>query len=159
MKAIDPAPQDAKEINEFTWRDGNRWIHGVPSNFYIEPDGTSVEIEFQAAKTRNPFQTAYILSSPTPSVAKKRGRKVTLIKNWDGIKIKVMEGLVRAKFTDHPELAEWLIATGDAELREDNTWHDQFWGNCTCYDRKHFFRTGRNELGKILMQIRNELQA
>jgi len=159
MKAYDPPPEDAKEINEFTWRDGQRWIHGVPSNFYIEPDGTSVEMEFQAAKTKNPFEKKYIFSSPTPGVAKQRGKEVTLLKNWDGIKVKVMEGLVRQKFNDHPELAAWLLATGEAILREDNTWHDQYWGNCTCYERKHFYRIGENHLGKILMKIRKELNA
>lgn len=154
--ALDP-PINHKVIDEFSWRKGSSWIHSPLSNFYIEPDGTCVEVEFQMAKTKNPFEKKYIKSAPTPTLAKKRGRQVTLIRNWDNIKIKVMEGLVRAKFNDHPELAAWLLATGSAELIEGNTWHDQFWGNCTCYEQNHFDRIGENNLGKILMKVRGEL--
>jgi predicted NAD-dependent protein-ADP-ribosyltransferase YbiA (DUF1768 family) len=60
-----------------------------------------------------------------------------------------MEELVRRKFAD-PELAEKLLATGDEELVEGNTWNDRFWGVCR--------GEGRNELGKILMRVRAELR-
>lgn len=33
-----------------------------------------------------------------------------------------MEELVRAKFTQNPDLADKLLATGDAHLEEGNTW-------------------------------------
>jgi predicted NAD-dependent protein-ADP-ribosyltransferase YbiA (DUF1768 family) len=56
----------------------------------------------------------------------------------------------RAKFTQNPVLREKLIATGDAELIEhtkrDNVWGDGGDGS------------GKNELGKILMQVRDELK-
>ena len=42
------------------------------------------------------------------------------------------------------------MATGDAELVEGNTWNDTYWGVCN--------GVGHNHLGKILMQVRQELQ-
>ena len=64
-----------------------------------------------------------------------------------------MLNLVRAKFTPGSKLAEWLLATGEAELSEGNTWGDEYWGVN--------LRTGKglNKLGKILMMVREELRA
>jgi hypothetical protein len=79
-------------------------------------------------------------------------------------KIAVMKYLIRQKFTI-PELAIMLISTGDAELIEGNTWHDNFWGRCRC--RGAFGNCpritsaegpeGLNWLGKVLMETRREL--
>ena len=46
-----------------------------------------------------------------------------------------------------------LLATGGEELIEGNWWHDNFFGVCTCgpCDGK-----GKNNLGKILMRVREE---
>jgi hypothetical protein len=60
-----------------------------------------------------------------------------------------MYGLILGKFQD-PELKTKLLATGDAELIEGNWWGDVYWGVCN--------GEGRNELGKILMQVRDELR-
>jgi glycerol-1-phosphate dehydrogenase [NAD(P)+] len=53
------------------------------------------------------------------------------------------------------KLREKLIATGDEYLEEGTLWHDNEWGNCRCANCTHI--TGRNKLGKILMQVRDEL--
>ena len=63
------------------------------------------------------------------------------------IKLKVMEELLRIKFSDG-KLSSMLIDTGDVELIEFNDWGDRFYGVCR--------GVGRNELGKILMKIREE---
>ncbi len=55
-----------------------------------------------------------------------------------------------AKFTQHSDLGEQLLATGDAELIEGNTWNDTEWGICN--------GIGDNKLGKILMRIRKILK-
>jgi ribA/ribD-fused uncharacterized protein len=89
-----------------------------------------------------------IRSALTPGKAKRLGRKVTLRANWELIKIDVMLDLVRQKFQD-PDLAWMLINTGDAELIEGNHWGDKFWGVCN--------GEGENHLGKILMQVRDEI--
>lgn len=63
-----------------------------------------------------------------------------------------MEEIVRAKFSQHPELEERLLATGDRKLVEGNPWNDTFQGVDV--------RTGKgqNHLGEILMKIRDELK-
>jgi predicted NAD-dependent protein-ADP-ribosyltransferase YbiA (DUF1768 family) len=50
-----------------------------------------------------------------------------------------------------PKLRELLIATGDEEIREGNTWGDTYWGIC--------HGIGFNHLGEIIMKIRTELNA
>jgi len=62
-----------------------------------------------------------------------------------------MEKLVRIKF-QNPEMREKLLATGDVEIEEGNTWGDTFWG----VDLET--GEGENRMGKILMKIRSELK-
>ncbi len=109
----------------------------------------TVEHAFQAAKTDDRLERERMASLPTPGAAKRAGRKVALRPDWERVKVGIMEELVRRKFAD-PDLAGKLLATGDEELIEGNTWNDRFWGVCR--------GTGRNQLGKILMRVRAELR-
>ena len=86
-----------------------------------------------------------------PGKSKGMGRRVKLRPDWEEVKVGIMEEIVRAKFTQHPELAARLLATGEMVLAEGNTWGDTFWG----VD----LRTGQgeNHLGRILMKVRGEL--
>lgn len=70
----------------------------------------------------------------------------------------VMYECLRRKFSpiNHAGLADLLLDTRDAYLCEGNTWHDQTWGSCQCL--KHSLEPGRNLLGRLLMDIRAELQ-
>ena len=54
-----------------------------------------------------------------------------------------------------PELRQKLLDTGDAYLIEGTTWHDNYWGICTC-DRCG--GRGQNKLGQLLMEIRKEIR-
>lgn len=110
----------------------------------------SSEHAYQAAKSLDPVDRKRIAALPTPSAAKKAGAALKLRPNWDSEKFKVMEAVVRDKFTRHADLRAKLLATGDAELIEGNTWGDRTWG---VYEGK-----GENRLGKILMKIRVELR-
>lgn len=164
-RAVIPPPK-VPLIDTFTWREGRDTIHGPPSNFWIEPDGTCVEAEFQWEKIRstgkvNPWKLKAMLPRmhANPGIAKKIGRTFDMsaqeIEHWESIRLDVMLDLVRRKAHDHPEFREWLIATEDAKLVEGNWWHDQFWGSCQC--QQHFYRHGANHLGRILMGIRDAL--
>lgn len=82
-------------------------------------------------------------------------KKSNLPKDLDEIPYDFMNDILHAKFSVS-ELAEKLIATGDAYLEEGNHWHDNRWGKCTC--EKCSAKEGQNWLGKILMGIRTELQ-
>jgi predicted NAD-dependent protein-ADP-ribosyltransferase YbiA (DUF1768 family) len=62
----------------------------------------------------------------------------------------VMRRAVRAKFDAHADIREILLATGDEELIEETT-QDTYWGCGTN-------RTGKNMLGKILVEIREALR-
>ena len=115
----------------------------------------SVEAAYQAAKTLDMEFRQKVRDCGDDSVAvkklgKKVGKTVRQRPCWDeDFKLKVMGDLVRQKFSD-PELGGRLLATGDQELEEGNWWGDRFWGVCK--------GEGRNELGKLLMQVREELK-
>ena len=89
----------------------------------------------------------------TPGAVKHLGQKAQVRKDWDTKKLEVMIWALREKFK-YPELAEMLLSTGNQELIEGNWWHDVFWGVCSC---EKCGNKGKNHLGKMLMQVREEL--
>lgn len=130
------------------------------SNFLMVPvlyEGVwwkSVEHAYQAAKTTDPVWKQRIADAYTPGAAKKLGRQAPLKVFWDINKDRIMEDIVRSKFTNNPELKAKLIATNPHELIEGNWWGDIYWGVCN--------GVGENKLGKILMKVRagaNDTQA
>ena len=120
------------------------------SNFFVEKNGRSNEHYFQAAKATNLDDCVYVLEAATPSEAKRRGRRIPLRTGWDQGRRRVMDKLLRRKFTD-PALRRALLETGDRLLVEGNTWCDTFWGVCNC--PRHSGR-GENQLGQALMVLR-----
>jgi ribA/ribD-fused uncharacterized protein len=133
--------------------------YGEFSNFSphgFELDGAfwpTVEHYFQAQKFPGTEHAETIRLAEKPAVAKRlgRSRKVTLRPDWDQVKDDVMRRAVRRKFESHPELRDLLLSTGDEELVE-NAPGDYYWG---CGKTG----TGRNMLGKILMEVRASLGA
>lgn len=115
----------------------------------------SVEAAYQAAKTldlrfRQKVRECGEDSAAVKKLGKKVGKSVTQWPCWDEeFKLKVMGDLVRQKFSN-PALADLLLATGEQELEEGNWWGDRFWGVCK--------GEGRNELGKLLMAVREEVK-
>lgn len=135
-------------ITSFT---GNyRWL----SNFApakVTLDGEvypTVEHAYVAAKTLDPLVRKLVQEQATPGMAKRLGRKLSLRPDWDEVKLKVMEDLLRQKFRDST-YAMQLRRTGDMPIVEGNTWGDTFWGVC--------HGVGENHLGRLLMQLRSEL--
>ncbi len=128
------------------------------SNFHSAPvtwDGRTYknnEAAFQSAKTLDPAERD-AFTELAGVIAKRKGRKVQLRPDWEDVKDALMEEIVRAKFTQNPDLSAKLLATGDAPLLEGNSWHDAYWG----VDAKTL--KGKNRLGLILMKIRGELRA
>jgi ribA/ribD-fused uncharacterized protein len=110
------------------------------------------EHAYQAAKSLDPADRRRIATLPTPAEAKRAGRALPNIRaDWEQAKFDVMERVVRDKFTRNVELREKLLATGDAELIEGNTWGDRVWG---VYEGQ-----GENHLGRILMKVRAQLRS
>ena len=139
---------------EFT----NFYEDGPPVT-YKSLEWRTAEHAFQAAKFKpgsRPF--AAILAATTPRDALTIGKQphdlTTLTFNswdeWDAKKDKVMKDIVKAKFEQNINLREMLLGTYPHPLIE-NSPIDSYWG-CGA-DGK-----GKNMLGKILMEVREEIR-
>lgn len=126
------------------------------SNFYpaeVSYEGINYptsEHAYQAAKSTN-IQERLAISKLTAGEAKRAGKQIrNMRKDWSEVRVLVMEEIVRDKFYRHPELKDKLLATGGQHLAEENYWGDRFWGTVD--------GCGQNNLGKILMKVRDEMK-
>lgn len=118
--------------------DGKYW---KTSEHYFQAQkfaGTEHEEEVRLAKT------------PKEAAAKGRERHRPLRADWEEIKDEVMRRAVTRKFETHSGIRKTLLETGEEELIE-KTSGDYYWGCGTA-------GTGKNMLGKILMEIRARLR-
>jgi hypothetical protein len=106
---------------------------------------------FQSQKFVGTDYEDYIIQLGTPAKTAKEGKRrdFPLRPDWETVKEEVMLTGLRAKFSD-PVLAKRLLATGNKELIE-NSPYDFYWG-CGANG------TGKNRLGVLLMQVREELK-
>lgn len=111
----------------------------------------TLEHAFQASKTNDLTARLNIRNATTAREAKKLGRTVTLIQDWDQKRLDVMASLIKQKFTEHVDLKFRLLLTGNKDLIQGNTRKDTFWGQ----DQNG---VGENHLGKILMNLRTQLR-
>ena len=128
--------------------------HAYLSNFHYAPfeaDGLlwpTVEHYFQAKKAISSSEWVKFSKLEAPWEAKLLGKSIQLRPDWESVKIKVMKDALRYKFTQHTDLREKLLATGDEVLHEDSP-TDKVWG---------WRNNGLDLLGKCLMEIRQELR-
>ena len=139
---------DEKKIGGFVAE--YRWL----SNFYlcrVEWEGrvySSAEAAYQSGKY--PAAERDVFTTLDPDPAKKLSRmKPYDTAAWEARKERTMREVVTAKFSQNPELAAKLLATGDRLLEETNWWGDKIWGV--------FQGEGENQLGKLLMDVRARL--
>jgi ribA/ribD-fused uncharacterized protein len=92
-----------------------------------------------------------VCKKPGEAAAMGRSRKLPLRRDWESVKEAVMLDALRAKFTQHDDLKAILLGTGDAKLVE-HTANDSYWGDGGD-------GSGKNRLGQLLMQVREELRA
>ena len=111
----------------------------------------TVEHAYQALKATNKEDHDLVMNSKSPSEAKRWGRTIKIRDDWEEVKDSIMRDLVKSKFDQNPGQARMLIQTGNAELLEGNTWGDTHFGVCSKTG------VGENVLGKILMNVRKEL--
>ena len=119
-----------------------------------EQEWATVEHYYQAHKfqgTKFEYLMAEIQAAATPELAAKIGRdpKHQPHPEWDLNKCAVMYRAIWRKFSDRLEIQQILVETGSAEIIEDSP-VDHFWG---CGSD----RSGQNQLGRILMQVRSQL--
>lgn len=121
----------------------------------IERDGVwwpTTEHYFQAQKFGDASYREQIRNASTPKRAAELGRSraMPLRTDWEEVKEEIMYQAVRTKFETHPALKTLLLSTGTEEIIE-NAPGDYYWG---CGKEG----TGKNRLGHILMQVREELR-
>lgn len=157
----------ARQVNKlhaFTDRDGFIWFYDdhnshtfFLSNFYpckIRLWGMEfrcAEAAFQAAKFANHpklfQQFAHLKGEEAWKFARQQSYQQRA--DWYQARELVMREILKAKFEQNPDLAELLLATGDAYLVE-HTKKDAFWADGG--DGK-----GKNRLGHLLMELRGKL--
>lgn len=125
------------------------------SNFYPSPvvyedvEYPSSEHAYQAAKSLSHNTRTQVLQL-TAGQSKKWGRTILLRDDWEDVKYAVMQDIVNRKFAPPKVSLRFSLAmTHPHELIEGNWWGDTYWGVCK--------GVGQNNLGKILMTIRNEI--
>lgn len=136
--------------------------YGAFSNLFkreIEFEGerfATSEHAYQAGKARKKAVRDWILSAPTPSLVAMAAHGLytwDIKSDWSKMKVDRMRDVLRAKFTQHEDLRELLLSTGEARLvevgRVDNI-VNRTWGEVN--------GKGKNLLGNLLMEIRTELQ-
>jgi ribA/ribD-fused uncharacterized protein len=126
-----------------------RWL----SNFYR----TNVQFEGEIYPTsENAYQGAKVHPSQRnifkfcdPGKSKRLPKTLGIREDWDLVKVSIMEIILRNKFYPNSPLAIKLQSTGNCKIIEGNSWNDTFWGVCK--------GIGENNLGKLLMNIRDDL--
>lgn len=110
---------------------------------------------FQSVKFLDSEYQEKVRLAETPAIAKRLGgsRQHQIHSDWNSRRIEVMETCLKAKFTQHSDLKELLLSTKDAILIEDSP-KDNFWGIA----KKKDGSLGDNMLGKLLMELREELK-
>lgn len=108
----------------------------------------TVEHYYQAQKYPGTENAKLIRQAETPLKARKIGQNRSLSPraDWDTVKESVMQEAIAAKFAQHRQIRELLIATGDAELVHESS-GDLFWGRSK-------ESNGENRLGVIIMEVR-----
>lgn len=148
-------------MTEIKFYRANEKPYGVFSNLFrrvVTFDGRAfptAEHAYQFGKPRKPEVREWLMAAPSPSLLAMAAHGLY---SWDiapgwstGRRARMLE-VVRAKFSQHPDLAEILVGTGGARLVEAATFDNAVnrrWGEVN--------GVGQNWLGLILMQIRTEL--
>jgi ribA/ribD-fused uncharacterized protein len=141
-------------INEFQgdYRFLSNFFIGAPLRVMGMTFQTS-EHMYQALKTTDPAEVRAVMSCQTPGEVKRLGRTLTIRPDWDSVKDRAMELCTGYKFAANPDLLEKLMATGNTYLLEGNTWHDNYWGACSCERCESV--DSYNKLGYTLMRYRD----
>ncbi|MFJ3631700.1 NADAR domain-containing protein [Streptomyces sp. NPDC090112] len=130
----------------FTLRDD----HDAPFT-YEGRDYPTVSHAYWALSAADPADHDRIRVAATADRARELAGAAARRADWSGVRLAVMAGLLRAKFDQHPRLADVLLATGDAPILHIGTSEAPFW-------RDGGTRGGRNWSGRLLELVRSELR-
>ncbi|MCA1457602.1 NADAR family protein [Bradyrhizobium sp. BRP22] len=147
--------------DEIRFYRANEKPYGPFSNLYkceVKFEGKTyptAEHAYQAGKAVKPAVRDWILSAPTPALAAMAAHGLytwDVVPDWATIKFDRMRKVLKAKFSQHANLAKLLIETGDKRLVEVGTVNNavnRLWGEVD--------GSGQNMLGVMLMELRKEL--
>jgi hypothetical protein len=132
--------------------------YGFLSNFWRseQKEGYAIfktnEHYYQSRKSKD-FELRYwIANAPTAYAAMIAGRSLKpseITEDWENKKVDVMRKGLISKFSQNVLLEQALLKTGDSILIEDSP-TDMFWGGK--------LEGSKNMLGKLLMEVREELR-
>ncbi len=133
------------------------------SNFYpiqFEHNGIifdNSEQAYQYHKAESDIDKQNVLNIKNPKMVKTYGHNIKMsdIKSFDMTKLNVMYDVLYDKFKI-PELRQKLLDTGNMEIIEGNMWCDCYYGHCFCKKCKEKIK--HNNLGKLLMKLRNNIR-
>jgi len=140
----------------------NEKPYGVFSNLYQREvlfEGRTYptsEHAYQAGKARKDSVREWILSAPSPALVAMAAHGLyrwDVTPNWAQIKVDRMRAVLYAKFTQHDDLRELLLSTGNRRLVEApsvNNAVNRYWGEVN--------GKGQNMLGVLLMELREQLR-
>lgn len=122
--------------------DGQSFIFPSVEHYYQAMKFYASDPRFNAIlQLKNPDDARLLTKTPE--------YKVNRRKNFDNDKFDIMERGLRAKFAQNRDAAELLKSTGDAILTK----------SCpVCYKCGFGIGSGTNRIGKIMMDIRENLQ-
>ena len=136
-------------------------LSNMASDFPVRVGGVlipSIEALYQSLRFPHaPDTQRAILGSPSPRASKKRAySQITNSRpDWDNIKVRIMRWCIRIKLGHAPErFGKVLLSTGQRPIVERSS-KDIFWG-ATIRDNGKLI--GKNVLGRLLMELRNELR-
>jgi hypothetical protein len=153
------SPTPAQSSSDIRFYRANEKPYGAFSNLYRSPIDfedrkyPTAEHAYQAGKALKPEVREWILSAPSPSLAAMAAHGLytwDIVPNWSEIKFDRMRRVLRAKFTQHPDLRALLVQTGDKRLVEAgsvNNAVNRLWGEVN--------GVGQNMLGQMLMELRD----
>lgn len=139
-------------ILTFTEED-TRWLSNMAyvDIYYKGICYPSTENFYQAMRYSEVSKRVYI-ASLKPHEAKRYSKNNQMTSPiFEDKKLDIMLHAQRKKYSQEPFKSK-LLATGDCHIEEGNWWGDKFWG----VDIKT--REGNNNLGKIIMRVRDELR-
>ena len=149
--------------NEIRFYRASEKPYGAFSNLYrrevfFEGEGfPTSEHAYQAGKARKREVRDWLMNAPSPALLAMAAHGLyywDVAPGWSRMKFDRMRNVLRAKFSQHDDLRELLLSTDDARLIESATTDNEvnrLWGEVN--------GIGKNMLGKLLMEVREDFRA
>lgn len=149
-------------MKEIKFYRANEKLFGAFSNLHRRPvlfEGVvypTSEHAYQAGKARKDEVREWLMAAPSPALLAMASHGLyvwDIHPDWAKTKFQRMKRILLAKFTQHSDLQQLLLSTGESRLVESATVDNavnRLWGEVN--------GKGQNKLGELLMEVRNEIR-